>query len=84
MAAQALCPEAGLVPELVDDLLDALHGRLCHAVPAIYHLGYGCHRDAGRTGHVRHLDTLRKRHADDDKGPGAPRDRGVENVIDNG
>ncbi|GIJ76917.1 hypothetical protein Xph01_13490 [Micromonospora phaseoli] len=82
MAAQTLRPQAGLVSELVDDLLDTLNGRLRDAVPTIHNLGYSGHRDAGRTGHVRHLHTLREHHADDDRGPSAPCYRRVENVID--
>ncbi|GAA0385926.1 hypothetical protein GCM10009541_31010 [Micromonospora gifhornensis] len=66
----------------MNDLLDPLDGRLCHAVPAINHLGYSCHGDAGRAGHVRHVDTLRERHADDDRGPTGLDERRIENVID--
>jgi hypothetical protein len=82
VAAQALRPQARLVAELVNDLLDALHGCLGNAVAAVDDLRHGRDRDAGSTCHIRHLDALLKHHVDDDRAPPAARRQRLENVID--
>src|SRR6185437_3256788 len=68
MAAQALRAEAGLVAELLDDLLHPVHRGLGDAPSPIDDLRDSGHRDAGRTSDVRHFHALRDLHASDDRG----------------
>ena len=69
---------AQLVPELVDDLADAVDGRLCNAVAAVDDFGNGRDRHPGPAGHVGHLHALHWVH---DRIIGPPDTRFV-NVID--